>query len=41
MQKIKNKSYLLRLMGIAFEPWHWRYIGSANAATVFANARNR
>ncbi|MEH2434454.1 MAG: M15 family metallopeptidase [Nostoc sp.] len=27
--------------GVSFEPWHWRYIGSANAAEVFANARNR
>ncbi|MDZ7963073.1 MAG: M15 family metallopeptidase [Aulosira sp. DedQUE10] len=26
--------------GVSFEPWHWRYVGSANAASVFANARN-
>ncbi|WP_242046166.1 MULTISPECIES: M15 family metallopeptidase [Calothrix] len=27
--------------GVSFEPWHWRYVGSANAAAVFANARNQ
>lgn len=27
--------------GVSFEPWHWRYVGSANAAALFANARNR
>jgi LAS superfamily LD-carboxypeptidase LdcB len=25
--------------GISFEPWHWRYIGSPRAATIFAAAR--
>ncbi|AKG24676.1 hypothetical protein IJ00_16015 [Calothrix sp. 336/3] len=25
--------------GVSFEPWHWRYVGSPNAGSVFANAR--
>ncbi|MGB3787927.1 MAG: M15 family metallopeptidase [Phormidesmis sp.] len=25
--------------GVSFEPWHWRYIGSENAASVFAQSR--
>ncbi|OUL30712.1 hypothetical protein BV372_21600 [Nostoc sp. T09] len=27
--------------GVSFEPWHWRYVGSSDAAAVFANARNQ
>ncbi|MBD2208613.1 M15 family metallopeptidase [Nostoc linckia FACHB-104] len=27
--------------GVSFEPWHWRYVGSANATAVFANARSQ
>ncbi|BAY92248.1 MULTISPECIES: M15 family metallopeptidase [unclassified Tolypothrix] len=27
--------------GVSFEPWHWRYVGSAPATAVFANARNQ
>jgi zinc D-Ala-D-Ala carboxypeptidase len=27
--------------GVSFEPWHWRYVGSPNAAAVFANARSQ
>ncbi|BAY09840.1 M15 family metallopeptidase [Calothrix sp. NIES-2098] len=27
--------------GVSFEPWHWRYIGSSDASSVFANARNQ
>ncbi|BAY21350.1 putative D-alanyl-D-alanine carboxypeptidase [Calothrix sp. NIES-2100] len=27
--------------GVSFEPWHWRYVGSANAAAIFANAKNQ
>ncbi len=27
--------------GVSFEPWHWRYIGSATARQVFAAARQR
>ncbi len=26
--------------GVSFEPWHWRYIGSDNAASVFAQSRS-
>jgi zinc D-Ala-D-Ala carboxypeptidase len=25
--------------GVSYEPWHWRYVGSQDAAAVFANAR--
>ncbi len=25
--------------GVSYEPWHWRYIGSSNAAAIFANAK--
>ncbi|UKO97788.1 M15 family metallopeptidase [Nostoc sp. UHCC 0870] len=28
------------LQGVNFEPWHWRYVGSSNAAAIFTNARN-
>jgi D-alanyl-D-alanine carboxypeptidase len=27
--------------GVSFEPWHWRYVGSSDAAAVFANAKNQ
>ncbi|WP_420758980.1 M15 family metallopeptidase [Nostoc sp. CALU 546] len=27
--------------GVSFEPWHWRYVGSQDAAAIFANARNK
>ncbi len=26
--------------GVSFEPWHWRYIGSEDAAKVFAQSRS-
>jgi zinc D-Ala-D-Ala carboxypeptidase len=26
--------------GVSFEPWHWRYIGSPNAAAIFAHAKS-
>ncbi|MEO0852338.1 MAG: M15 family metallopeptidase [Cyanobacteria bacterium J06648_11] len=26
--------------GIQYEPWHWRYVGSAHAAATFENARS-
>ncbi len=25
--------------GVSFEPWHWRYIGSTNAQSVFKTAK--
>lgn len=25
--------------GVAFEPWHWRYVGNAESQRLFANAR--
>ncbi len=28
------------LQGVSYEPWHWRYVGSPEAAAVFAKARN-
>ena len=27
------------LQGVSYEPWHWRYIGSPEAASAFAQAR--
>jgi zinc D-Ala-D-Ala carboxypeptidase len=27
--------------GVAYEPWHWRYIGSAHALEIFARARKK
>jgi zinc D-Ala-D-Ala carboxypeptidase len=27
------------LQGVSYEPWHWRYVGSARSAQVFAAAR--
>ena len=27
------------LQGLSYEPWHWRYIGSPEAASAFAQAR--
>ncbi|GAB1541815.1 hypothetical protein NUACC21_44880 [Scytonema sp. NUACC21] len=27
--------------GVSFEPWHWRYVGSSNAAAVFTFARKQ
>lgn len=29
------------MQGLAYEPWHWRYAGSATARQVFARARAR
>lgn len=26
--------------GVSFEPWHWRYVGSARAAAAFTTARS-
>lgn len=26
-------------MGVSYEPWHWRFVGSARAANIFALAR--
>ena len=28
-------------MGISFEPWHWRFIGSVNAENLFVRAKSR
>ena len=28
------------VQGIIYEPWHWRYVSSQDAATIFYNARN-
>ncbi len=28
------------LQGVSFEPWHWRYVGSDRANTIFAMARH-
>jgi D-alanyl-D-alanine carboxypeptidase len=27
--------------GIMYEPWHWRYFGSPEARSIFANVRNQ
>jgi zinc D-Ala-D-Ala carboxypeptidase len=27
--------------GVSYEPWHWRYVGSARAAQIFVQARSR
>jgi zinc D-Ala-D-Ala carboxypeptidase len=27
--------------GVAYEPWHWRYIGSSHALEIFARARKK
>jgi zinc D-Ala-D-Ala carboxypeptidase len=27
--------------GVSYEPWHWRYVGSSQAAQIFAQARDR
>lgn len=27
--------------GVNFEPWHWRYVGTPDAATIFAQAKNQ
>jgi zinc D-Ala-D-Ala carboxypeptidase len=26
--------------GVSYEPWHWRFVGSPQAAEIFANAKN-
>ena len=28
-------------MGVSYEPWHWRFVGSADAATTFSTARGK
>ncbi len=28
------------VQGVSFEPWHWRYVGSEDAAKVFAQSRS-
>ena len=32
--------YLNNPQGVSYEPWHWRYVGSSEAVTIFAKARN-
>lgn len=27
--------------GVSYEPWHWRYVGSARAARIFGQARSQ
>ena len=27
--------------GVSFEPWHWRYVGTPDAAAIFTQARNQ
>lgn len=44
MENAKNYGFELSFpegnsQGVSYEPWHWRYVGSPEATTIFASAR--